>query len=78
MYLVSFHAAAQCKKINYMTLNRASYPALKNEFEFQKMRLVEKNLSRKVFYIIDKDKVNRQKRELKKVMLLPLRLKMKV
>jgi cell wall-associated NlpC family hydrolase len=61
-----FHAAAQCKKINYMTLNRASYPALKNEFEFQKMRLVEKNLSRKVFYIIDKDKVNRQKTRIKK------------
>jgi Protein of unknown function (DUF1460) len=60
-----FHAAAQCIKINYMTLNRASYPALKNEFEFQKMRLVEKNLSRKVFYIIGKDKVSRQKTRIK-------------
>jgi hypothetical protein len=56
-----FHAVAQHKEINYMTLNRASYPALKNESEFQKMRLVEKNLSRKVFYFIDGDKVSRQK-----------------
>ncbi len=38
-----------------------SYPALKNEFEFQKMRLVEKNLSRKVFHMISKDKVSREK-----------------
>jgi Protein of unknown function (DUF1460) len=60
-----FDAEAQQKIINYMTLNRASYPALKNEFEFQKMRLVEKNLSRKVFYIIDKDKVNQQKTRIK-------------
>jgi len=60
-----FHAVAQRKKINYMTINRASYPALKNENEFQKMRLIEKNLSRKVFYIIDKDKVNQQKTRIK-------------
>jgi hypothetical protein len=56
-----FDAEMQRKKINYMTLNRASYPSLKNEFEFQKMRLVEKNLSRKAFHIISKDKVSRQK-----------------
>jgi cell wall-associated NlpC family hydrolase len=60
-----FHAAVQRKKINYMTLNRASYPALKNEFEFQKMRLIEKKLSRKVFYIIGRDKVSRQKTRIK-------------
>jgi hypothetical protein len=60
-----FDAEAQRKKINYMTLNRASYPTLKNEFEFQKMRLIEKNLSRKVFYIVDKDKVNQQKTKIK-------------
>ena len=60
-----FDAEAQRKKINYMTLNRASYSALKNEFEFQKMRLVEKNLSRKVFHIIDRDKVSRQKMKIK-------------
>jgi len=35
-----FHAVAQRKKINYMTLNRASYPALKNEFEFRKMLVI--------------------------------------
>jgi hypothetical protein len=56
-----FDAEAQRKKINYMTLNRTSYPALKNEFEFRKMRLVEKSISRKVFHIISKDKVSRQK-----------------
>ncbi|MGA2782195.1 MAG: N-acetylmuramoyl-L-alanine amidase-like domain-containing protein [Smithella sp.] len=56
-----FDTEMQRKKINYMTINRASYPALKNEFEFRKMRLVEKNLSRKVFHIISKDKVSRQK-----------------
>jgi len=60
-----FDAEAQRKKINYMTLNCASYPALKNEFEFQKMRLEEKNLSRKVFHIISKDKVSRQKTKIK-------------
>ena len=31
-----FHAAVQHKKINYMTLNRASYPALKNNLNFEK------------------------------------------
>jgi hypothetical protein len=56
-----FDAEMQRKKINYMTINRASYPSLKNEFEFRKMRLVEKNLSCKVFHIISKDKVNQQK-----------------
>ena len=56
-----FDAETQRKKINYMTINRTSYPALKNEFEFRKMRLVEKNISRKVFHIISKDKVSRQK-----------------
>lgn len=59
------NAAAQRKKINYMTAHRASYPALKNEGEFQKMLLVEKNLSRKIFYIIVKDKVNRQIEKIK-------------
>jgi hypothetical protein len=56
-----FDAEMQRKKINYMTINRASFPSLKNEVEFQKMRLVEKNLSRKEFYILSKDKVRRQK-----------------
>ncbi|MGD0022451.1 MAG: N-acetylmuramoyl-L-alanine amidase-like domain-containing protein [Smithellaceae bacterium] len=53
------------KKINYMTTHRASYPALKNENEFQKMLIVEKNLSRKTFCVIKKNKVNLQKRNIK-------------
>lgn len=53
------------KKINYMTTHRTSYPALKNEKEFQKMVLFEKNLSRKVFYIIDRNKVSQQKTKIK-------------
>jgi hypothetical protein len=60
-----FDAEAQRKKINYMTFNRAFYPALKNEFEFRKISLVEKNLSRKVFHIIGRDKVSRQKMKIK-------------
>ena len=53
------------KKINYMTTHRASYPELKNENEFQKMLIVEKNLSRKTFCVIKKNKVNRQKGNIK-------------
>ena len=45
------------KKINYMTAHRSSYPALKNENEFQKMLIVEKNPSRKIIYVIGKDKI---------------------
>jgi cell wall-associated NlpC family hydrolase len=56
-----FDAKAQHKKINYMTTHRTSYPALKSEDEFQKILLVEKNLSRKVFHITSKDKVSEQK-----------------
>jgi hypothetical protein len=53
------------KKINYMTTHRASFPALKNENEFQKMVMVEKNLSRRTFYAIKKNKVNKQKEKIK-------------
>jgi hypothetical protein len=53
------------KKINYMTTHRASYPALKNENEFQKMLIVEKNISRRTFYVIKKNKVNKQKEKIK-------------
>jgi hypothetical protein len=53
------------KKINYMTTHRSSYPALKSENEFQKMLIVEKNLSRKSFYVIKKNKVNQQKEKIK-------------
>jgi hypothetical protein len=56
-----FDAEAQRKKINYMTTHRESYAALSNENEFQKMLVVEKNLSRRVFYVIGKDKVSAQK-----------------
>ena len=55
----------QCKKINFMTVHRTSYPALKSEEEFQKMLSAEKNLSRKVFHIIGRDEVSRQKAKIK-------------
>jgi hypothetical protein len=48
-----------------MTTHRASFPALKNENEFQKMVMVEKNLSRRTFYAIKKNKVNKQKEKIK-------------
>ncbi len=51
----------RCKKINYMTTHRAFYPALKNENELKKMLIVEKNISRRNFYAIGKDKVDQQK-----------------
>jgi hypothetical protein len=53
------------KKINYMTAHRSSYPVLKSENEFQKMLTVEKNISRKTFCVIRKDKVNQQKEKIK-------------
>jgi Protein of unknown function (DUF1460). len=53
------------KKINYMTTHRASYPALKNENEFKKMLIVEKNLFRKNFYAIGKNEVSQQKEKIK-------------
>jgi hypothetical protein len=53
------------KKINYMTAHRSSYPVLKSENEFKKMLIVEKNLSRRTFYVIGKDKVDQQKEKIK-------------
>jgi hypothetical protein len=53
------------KKINYMTVHRLSYPVLKSENEFQKMLIVERNLSRRTFYVIKKNKVNQQKEKIK-------------
>ncbi len=47
------------KKINFMTTHRELYAGLKNEEHLSKMLLVEKNLSRRAFYIIDRDKVAR-------------------
>lgn len=51
----------QRKKINFMTDHRQLYPALKNEAELHRISLMEKNLSRRVSYIIGKDKVSAQK-----------------
>jgi Protein of unknown function (DUF1460) len=53
------------KKINYMTAHRSSYPVLKSENEFQKMLIVERNFSRRTFYVIKKNKVNQQKEKIK-------------
>ncbi len=47
------------KNINYMTTHRTSYPALKNEDEFQKMLLVEKSISRRLFKDIDKNEAGK-------------------
>lgn len=60
-----FDAQTQRKKINYMTARRLSYPALKNEDEFQKMLAVEKNLSRRVFSVIGRDRVGRLKKNIR-------------
>jgi hypothetical protein len=57
-----FKAGRQQKEINYMTLHRSSFPALERETEFRKMRLVEENLSRKTFYILDKKKADSKQR----------------
>jgi hypothetical protein len=55
----------QHKKINFMTTHLELYAALKNEAELSRMSLVEKNLSRKVFYTIEKDKVSAKKAKIK-------------
>ncbi len=46
------------KQINFMTANRHLYPVLKNKAQFSKMLAIERNLSRRKFYIINKDKVS--------------------
>ena len=55
----------QRKKINFMTAHLELYPALENKTQFAQMLSVEKNLSRRVFHIIDKNKVNAQKGQIK-------------
>ena len=45
------------KKINFMTTHRELYAGLKNQAQQSKMLLVEKNLSRRDFNIIGKDKL---------------------
>ncbi|MFO7569860.1 MAG: DUF1460 domain-containing protein [Smithellaceae bacterium] len=43
------------KKIDFMTAHRDHYAALKSEKEFKKMRQIELRLSRKTFFVIQKD-----------------------
>ena len=50
----------QRKKINFMTTHRDLYAGLKNEAQLRRMLLVEKNLSRKSYFIIGKDEVARK------------------
>jgi hypothetical protein len=58
-------AVNQRKKINYMTTHRKAFGALHDENEFKKMQLAEKNISRRKFLVIPKDKVNQQKEKIK-------------
>ena len=53
------------KKINFMTAHCELYPTLKNKTQLAKMTVVEKNLSHKVFHIIGKDTVSRQKTKIR-------------
>ena len=57
-------AVAERGKINYMTTHRSAYNALRDENEFKKMLLTEKNLSRKTFHVIDKNKIGQIKNEI--------------
>ncbi|MBN1474930.1 MAG: DUF1460 domain-containing protein [Syntrophaceae bacterium] len=52
-------------EINFMTTNCGLYTALKNKKELQKMLAAEKNLSRKTFAIIDKNKFSASKEKIK-------------
>lgn len=56
---------SQRKKINFMTTHRELYAALENKNELKKISLIEKNLSRKVFYIIGTDKLSSVKTKIK-------------
>lgn len=47
------------KKINFMTTHCEFYAGLKNKEHLNKMLLVERNLSRRAFYVIDRNKVPR-------------------
>lgn len=46
------------KKIDFMTSHRDLYAPLKNKKEFQKMLIVERNISRRAFHVIGKDKID--------------------
>lgn len=53
------------KKINFMTTHKKLYPPLKNKTQLARMLMVEKNLSRKFFHVIGKNKVNSQKEKIR-------------
>jgi hypothetical protein len=55
---------AKFKKINFMTVHAQLYPALKNKEQFSRMLEIERNLSRRKFYIINKDNVSIQKEKI--------------
>lgn len=49
------------KKINFMTTHRKLYSGLSSELQFNKMIAVEKKLSRKNFYLLDKDEITKRR-----------------
>ncbi len=56
---------AQRKKINFMTAHREFSPATVNKNQLAGISKIEKNLSRRASYIIDRDKVAVQKENIK-------------
>lgn len=51
-------AKPQYKVINFMTTHRDAYPALQDENVFQKIRKIEKLISRRKFYVLPKEEFN--------------------
>jgi hypothetical protein len=56
---------SQRKNINFMTNHRELYPTLQNKAQFAKMEVIEKKLSKKTFYLIEKNKVSAQNGKIK-------------
>lgn len=54
-----------CKRINYMTTHHDLYSSLMDKNELEKIRLTEKKLSRRCFYVTGREKVNRLKSTIK-------------
>jgi hypothetical protein len=54
----------QHKKINFMTAHQELYTPLKDKVQLARMSAIEKNLSRKTFSVIEKDKVTTQRSKL--------------
>lgn len=52
------------KKINFITAHRKLYPPLENKTQLTRISTVERNLSRRTFHIIEKDKISAQKDKL--------------